>query len=121
MSAVKLFRAADMEFGPYGGPPGAARIARLVGMETSDGMGAAVATFDGCSIDWTILYDELIVVLEGQIRLVIGRDAHEVAPGDVIWLPKVTPLRYEGEGAKVVYARYPVDWPVRSPDNRNAG
>ncbi|WP_343082457.1 cupin domain-containing protein [Ostreiculturibacter nitratireducens] len=110
MNEVSLFRAADMTFEPYGGPPGVARIARLVGTETSTSMGAGVATFDACSIEWTILYDELIVVLEGAFRLVIGGRTYDMGPGDVIWLPKNTPLRYEGDGAKVFYALYPVNW-----------
>lgn len=110
MTKVKLFRADEMVFEPYGGPPGVAQIARLVGTETSTTMGAGLATFDGCSIEWTVLYDELIVVLEGTFRLVIGADTYQMAPGDVIWLPKGTPLRYEGDGAKVFYALYPVNW-----------
>ncbi len=89
MNEVSLFRAADMTFEPYGGPPGVARIARLVGTETSTSMGAGVATFDACSIEWTILYDELIVVLEGAFRLVIGGRTYDMGPGDVIWLPRI--------------------------------
>ena len=42
-----------------------ATIARLIGPEISHSMGAGVATFDDCSIAWTVLYDEVIVVLEG--------------------------------------------------------
>jgi len=111
------YKAAEMTFEPYGGPPGAATIARLVGPSESRTMGAGVATFDGCSIEWTILYDELIVVLEGHFRLRVGADygrVIEAGPGDVIWLPENTPLRYEGEGAKVFYALHPVDWRQRA-------
>jgi ethanolamine utilization protein EutQ len=79
-------------------------------------MGGGVATFDGCSIEWTVLYDELIVVLEGRFRLRIGKNFEQVieaGPGDVIWLPENTPLKYEGEKAKVFYALSPVDWRKR--------
>lgn len=113
LSKVKHFPAGQMQFEPYGGPPGKAGIARLVGPGTSSSMGAGVATFDGCSIEWTVLYDELIVVLDGTFRLRIGGpDARtiEAGPGDVIWLPENTPLRYEGDGARVFYALSPVDW-----------
>jgi ethanolamine utilization protein EutQ len=116
MSKVQHFSAGDMRFETYGGPPGSAEIARLVGPETSTSMGGGVATFDGCSIEWTVLYDELIVVLEGTFRLRIGgADSRtiEAGPGDVIWLPENTPLRYEGDKAKVFYALSPVDWKSR--------
>ncbi|MDX6750385.1 hypothetical protein SH611_11260 [Geminicoccaceae bacterium 1502E] len=116
MTGVRLFKADEMQFAPYGGPPGKAEIARLVGPEISSSMGAGVATFDGCSVEWTILYDELIVVLEGTFRLRIGEEGGELVearPGDVIWLPADTPLRYEGEKAKVFYSLAPVDWKSR--------
>ena len=107
MSKVQHFSANDMRFEAYGGPPGKAEIARLVGPEMSTSMGAGIATFDGCSIEWTVLYDELIVVLEGTFRLRIGGEDKrtiEAKPGDVIWLPENTPLHYEGDKAKVFYA-----------------
>ena len=117
MSEVTHHRAADIRFEPYGGPPGMAMIARLVGPDQSASMGAGIATFDACSIEWTVLYDEVIVVLEGTFRLRIGAQGErviEAGPGDVIWLPENTPLRYEGDGAKVFYALHPVDWQQRT-------
>ena len=116
MSGAKHFPAREMRFERYGGPPGEAKIARLVGPELSSSMGAGVATFDNCSIEWTVLYDELIVVLEGTFRLRLGGEENrtiEAGPGDVIWLPEGTPLRSEGDGATVFYARSPVDWKSR--------
>jgi ethanolamine utilization protein EutQ len=99
-----------MRFEPYGGPPGSATIARLVGPDRSRTMGAGIATFDGCSIEWTVLYDELVVVLEGTFRLRLAGRAIEAHAGDVVWLPEGTALRYEGERAVVCYVLYPVDW-----------
>lgn len=113
MTDVRHFPSREMRFETYGGPPGEARIARLVGPELSSSMGGGIATFDGCSIEWTVLYDELIVVLEGNFRLRLGDRIIEAGPGDVIWLPEGTPLRYEGDGARVFYALSPVDWKSR--------
>ena len=113
MGEALHFRAGDIGFESYGGPPGSATIARLIGPDQSRTMGGGIATFDGCSVEWTVLYDEVIVVLEGTFRLRLGPDGErtiEASPGDVIWLPENTPLKYEGNGAKVFYALYPVDW-----------
>jgi ethanolamine utilization protein EutQ len=113
MSEVRHFKATDMKFVSYGGPPGEARISRLVGPEISRSMGAGIATFDECSIEWTVLYDEVIVVLEGHFRLRVGAELFDAAPGDLIWIPEMTPLRYEGSKAKVCYVLSPVDWRKR--------
>lgn len=107
---VQHFRKSTMSFTAYGGPPGKATIARLVGPDISKTMGAGIATFDGCSIEWTVLYDEVIVVLNGTFRLVVGKETHTCAPGDVVWIPENTPIRYEGDKATVFYALHPVDW-----------
>jgi ethanolamine utilization protein EutQ len=113
MPEAKLFKRSEMTFAAYGGPPGKATIARLVGPDISKTMGAGIATFDGCSIEWTVLYDEVIVVLEGRFRLRLGKDfgqVMEAGPGDLIWLPEGTPLKYEGDRAVVCYVLDPVDW-----------
>ena len=109
-STVVHYRKSDLQFAAYGGPPGQATIARLVGPGISKSMGAGIATFDGCSIEWTVLYDELIVVLEGTFRLVVGDKTYSCTPGDVVWIPENTPLKYEGDNAMVFYALHPVDW-----------
>jgi len=110
LTKVVHYRKSEMDFATYGGPPGKATIARLVGPGMSKTMGAGIATFDGCSIEWTVLYDEVIVVLEGNFRLVVGKETHSCTPGDVIWIPENTPIKYEGDKAKVFYALDPADW-----------
>ena len=77
MKKARHFKASGMAFDAFGGPPGKASIARLIGPEDSATMGAGVAIFDGCSIEWTVLYDEVIVVLEGTFRLKLGKDFSE--------------------------------------------
>lgn len=114
MTGVVQFKASDRTFEAYGDDAAKASISRLVGPEISASMGAGVARFDGCSIAWTVLYDELIVTLEGHFRLRVGETAYDCAPGDVLWVPANTPLYYEGEGATVFYALSPVDWRARA-------
>jgi ethanolamine utilization protein EutQ len=113
MSAIKHFKRAEMKFASFGGPPGTATIARIVGPDLSSTMGVGIASFDGCSIEWTVFYDEMIVVLEGLFRLRAGGETFEGKPGDVIWIPEKTAIVYQGERAVVCYALYPVDWRQR--------
>lgn len=115
MSDVRHFQQSALQFQPYGGQPlERAALCRLIGPTDSQTMGAGLARFDGVSIEWTVLYDELIVVLEGNFRLRLADRLIDAAPGDVIWVPERTPLAYEGEKACVFYALYPVDWQTRN-------
>ena len=113
MAETLLFKRGEMRFETYGGPPGTASIARLVGPEVSRSMGIGLAAFDGCAIEWTVLYDEMIVVLEGVFRLGVGGKDIVAHPGDVIWIPEKTPIVYKGDKAVVCYALSPVDWRQR--------
>ncbi|MEM5328923.1 hypothetical protein VSR34_20345 [Paraburkholderia sp. JHI2823] len=114
MPEVIQFKHDTLAFEPYGDhETGSASIARLIGPQHSRTMGAGVARFDNVSIEWTVLYDELIVVLEGVFRLRVADKVFEAMSGEIIWIPENTPLRYEGEGATVFYALAPVDWKER--------
>lgn len=96
---------------------GAASVCQLVGPEISKTINAGVAAYDGCSIERRVNYDETAVVLGGTFRILTGEDYSRVIEakfGDVIWLTKGTRLKYQGDKAKVFYARNPVDWQARS-------
>lgn len=120
MTDVVHFQRAKMTFEPGttaigsgDGPGRSGYYARLIGPKLSKSMGAGIAMYDQCTIEWTLLYDEIIVVLEGLFRMRYGKDLEhviEASPGDVIWLANGTHLTYEGKDAKIFYAVDPVDW-----------
>ena len=105
MPKTHHFRRSSLSFEPYAGPPGNAEIARLIGTEDSGTMGAGIAVFEDSSVEWTVRYDELICVLRGHFRLVVGDERFECEPGDVLWIPNGSALRYESDGrAEVFYS-----------------
>lgn len=108
------FAQAALEGGSTGvGDRGTSGLARLISPALSASMGAGLATYDGCSIEWTLLYDEVIVVLSGTFIMRHGNDLEfkiVAGPGDVIWLPEKTRMTYEGDKAEIFYATYPGDW-----------
>lgn len=106
----KLVRSSDINFSHRGGPPGHAEVGRAVSSDISSTMGAGIARFDGCSIAWTVLYDEVIYVVDGCFKLVTPETVLEAKAGDIIWVPEGTELKYEGEQATVFYAVYPGNW-----------
>lgn len=113
MSQAKVIKHSDLEFSHRGGPPGHAAVARAIGPDTSNSMAAGFARFDGCQISWTLLYDEVVVVMDGTFRVRTPDALLEGQRGDVLWLPEGTELHYEGEDALIFYAVYPGDWKER--------
>ncbi|MFD9667977.1 hypothetical protein ACFWAY_41350 [Rhodococcus sp. NPDC059968] len=108
------FKSSDMHFSQmhiHAG--GYSSVCRLIGPETSSTIGAGIGTYDQCSITWQTHYDQVLIVLGGTLRLLTGMDysrAVEGTRGDVIWLPKGTHLKYQGDRASQFYVPYPVDW-----------
>lgn len=89
------------------------QLARLVGADISKTMAVALGTYDNCIVDWTVRYDEVVYCIEGVLRLTIDGVVREYNPGDIIWIPENTELRYEGYKAKVLFVIAPVDWRER--------
>ena len=107
---AKRIKAEQLAFAHRGGPPGHAEVARAVGGDLSRTMAAGVARFDDCSVAWTVLYDEVVYVIDGVFRLAMPDGVIEGHAGDVIWIPEGTELRYEGQNAAIFYAVYPGNW-----------
>jgi ethanolamine utilization protein EutQ len=114
MAKTLRFKRKDIKFTPMGHQgAGTAEIARLIGPDTSTSMGGGIAKFDGCAVEWTVLYDEFICVLEGRYKMKAGDQMFEGGPGDVFWIPANTPLVYMGDKATIFYTVWPVDWRKR--------
>lgn len=62
-----------------------------------------------------MLYDEIIYVIEGTLKIRVGNGEIIGAPGTLVWLPKGTDVIYEGEDALVAYGVYPVNWADAHP------
>lgn len=112
---VKLssIRDARLERFPYPGPPADMEV-KTVDVVTADD-GAPVATgymsITKGSFPWTLTYDEVQIVLEGELHL--GGDAGGKVgyPGDVFYVPKGSSITFGTPSwAKFVYVTFPSNW-----------
>ena len=112
MPKARKFRYADYAAQVNGVAKGDCLFIPVVEEDISKTMGAGIDIFEeGCSYEWTVIYDELMFVLEGNFRLVVGDERFECEPGDILWIPNGTPSKYEADGHTVCfYVLYPVDW-----------
>lgn len=119
MTEPRIFRRGDMEFRPAVTESGTTSIARVITGAMSRHMGGGIEYLEGVTIDWTVTYDEILFVFEGVLTIELdGKAPQECQPGDIVWLPEGTHLRYIArEKAGYFYALYPVDWAVRQGVN----
>ncbi len=111
MSRAHVFCAAERVLKPTVTETGSTMIAREIGVATSRHMGAGIEVLENVTIDWTVTYDEVLFIHSGLLTVEWEGVRYDCVPGDIVWLPEGTSLRYIAEGrAEYFYALYPVDW-----------
>ncbi len=96
MSGVKLFRQPDQDFSFEGEMPESHRA--FVNAGNSNTMGGGMSVFGaGCDYEWTVTYDEILFIHEGNLRLKVGDEVFSAGPGDTLWIPRDTPVTYLAE------------------------
>lgn len=63
------------------------------------------------SFPWTLTYDEVQYVIEGELHLVTDKGTKIGKPGDVLFIPKGTSVTFSTpQWAKFLYVTYPAEW-----------
>jgi ethanolamine utilization protein EutQ len=74
-------------------------------------MGAGYMSLDKGEMQWTLNYDEVDVVLEGELVITRGSEQVRGKTGDVIYIPKGSSITFGTPNwTRFVYVTFPVDW-----------
>lgn len=73
-------------------------------------LGSGFVRMKNAEIPWTIKYDEVILVLDGQLTIRTADGDLTAGPMECIWLPDGTELTYIAEDALMFYAIEPANW-----------
>lgn len=101
---------ADLEFGPRFEHGDMAQVVEVTGSGDGTVLGTGFARFTQAQIPWAVRYDEVILVLEGEVTIRTDAGDLKAGPRDCIWLPKDTALTYIAESALVFYTIHPANW-----------
>lgn len=112
---VKHIRMADAvpERFPYVEPKDGQQIDAVDVVTSSDGspVAAGYLTLTKGSFPWTLAYDEIQVILEGELHLGGDGGGKIGRPGDVLFVPKGSSVIFETPTwVKFVYVTFPADW-----------
>ncbi|MDQ2067604.1 cupin domain-containing protein [Xinfangfangia sp. CPCC 101601] len=94
MTDVKLFRKADQDLVVRAN---GAAVQGLVNTSFSSRIGAGIGVFENCRMEWTVTYDEVLFILEGEFTLRTKQGVFKAGPGDTLWIPEGTWLIYEAD------------------------
>lgn len=82
------------------------------GAPMAAGYMALDAPADGAGeFPWTLTYDEIDIVLEGELVITRGSEQIRGGPGDVLFIPKGSAITFGTPShTRFVYVTFPADW-----------
>ena len=87
------------------------RLADVVTAEHGMPMAAGMMTLRAGEFGWTLDYDEIEYVVEGELHIVCAGQRVIGRPGDVIAVPKGSDITFGTPSwARFLYVTYPADW-----------
>jgi ethanolamine utilization protein EutQ len=98
---------------PFPGPAPAMDVRTSDVVTSRDGMpmAAGVMSLREGSFAWTLTYDEVEYVLEGELHITCGTQRVVGRPGDVIAVPRGSAITFgTPTWARFLYVTYPADW-----------
>jgi ethanolamine utilization protein EutQ len=109
-SQVRRIPLGELSFQPRFAYGEQAEIAEVTGTGDGTTLGTGFARFTNAEIPWAIQYDEVLLVIEGQVTVRTKEGDFTLGPRDSLWLPKGTELIYCSDSALVFYAIHPSNW-----------
>jgi ethanolamine utilization protein EutQ len=87
------------------------RLQDVITHEQGSPMAAGFMSLHKGSFPWTLDYDEIEYVIEGELHITTAQGVTVGRPGDVIYVPKGTSITFGTPSwAKFLYVTYPAQW-----------
>ncbi len=83
----------------------------LFSLEQSPRLGAGLMEMEDTTFSWTLTYDEMDYVIQGELSVLINGEKITAGPGEVIYIPKGSSIQFSVAGrARFLYFVYPANW-----------
>ncbi len=112
---LKMVLGSSVIMDPFGeglATPGTnVRLKDVVTSADGSSMAAGYMALEKGEFPWTLTYDEVDIVLEGELVITRGEVAVHGGPGDVIFIPKGSSITF-GTPSQVrfIYVAFPANW-----------
>ena len=87
----------------------------LFTLEESPRLGCGLMVMEHTTFPWTLNYDEIDYVVDGQLSILIGGKRVTAGPGEIILIPKGSAIQFSVEDkARFLYFVYPANWQAQA-------
>ncbi|MGF1760051.1 ethanolamine utilization acetate kinase EutQ [Photobacterium sagamiensis] len=109
---IVLVRGNAVQLNEFDGAPGKnIGLTDVIGAEDGSNMGVGYMGWENAFFPWTLCYDEVNVVLEGELHVKTASGTSIGKPGDVIFIPKNSTVEFgTPTHVRYVYITYPAEW-----------
>jgi len=111
-NGVVLVRGDSVQMGRFDGAPGVnVGLTDVITGADDSRMSAGYMSWEKAFFPWTLTYDEIDVVLEGELHIRAGGKTYIGKPGDVFFIPSGASIEFgTPSSVRFVYVTYPADW-----------
>ena len=115
LSPLKMIFGGGVILDPFGeglATPGTnVRLKDVVTSNDGSTMAAGYMSLDKGEFPWTLTYDEVDIILEGELIITRGNVAVHGGPGDIIFIPKGSTITFgTPDHVRFVYVAFPANW-----------
>lgn len=83
----------------------------LFSLEESPRLGAGIMEMEETTFPWTLHYDEVDYVMEGELTILCKDRSLTAKAGELIFIPKGSEIQFSvKKKARFLYVTYPADW-----------
>lgn len=112
---VKMVLGSGVILDPFGAglaTPGTnVRLKDVITSGDSSSMATGYMALDKGEFPWTLTYDEVDIVLEGELIITRDNVAVHANPGDVIFIPKGSSITFgTPNNVRFIYVAFPANW-----------
>lgn len=109
---IVVVRGNAVELEPFDGAPGKnIGLTDVLGAADGSNMGVGYMGWENAFFPWTLNYDEVNVVLEGELHVKTAAGTTIGQVGDVIFIPKGSSVEFgTPTHVRYVYVTYPAEW-----------
>ena len=112
-SGIRLVRGESVICDAFdtGNPRDKVGIKEILDSKESPNMATGFMTFEKSSFDWTLGYDELDYIIEGDMDIIVNGTTYHGHKGDVFLIPMGTSITFSVPNyCKFFFSTYPANW-----------
>ena len=109
---IKVIDGSSVKFGRFdGAEPHCVGLTDLVTGDDGSSMAAGFMQWENAFFPWTLNYDEIDMVLEGELHVRHEGETMIAKAGDVMFIPKGSSIEFgTTSSVKFLYVAWPANW-----------